>query len=489
MKNLNVLVDLKPALDGHAGIPQESRLLFRALQDLGGDFRVDGLIQHQHETLQIYPDADAPLSLSDRIIRTSRTIASFDSEPVLGRLRSYQRRLARLQQMYRLRWQARRERDVPLGAFDAELFQDFVWSRLFSKSLDVQSKDVVTAARYKIVGPSRDMFHHVGLGGLSSFHPPQHLMLDTRGYDYVLAQTPFPARVLPGTQLIVRYHDAVPIFMPHTIGAKKIHQAIHLQALKLNVDRGALFACCSEATRADLLRIFPELETRSAVIHNIVSNAYQRQNSTRQQASNIIQERLSEAMLDAAAVVAGPTGPFMLMVSTIEPRKNHSCVLSAWERLRQEGFPDLSLVLVGARGWDDGDVFELMRRGMRRGQLFHLTNVPARELGVLYEHSSVTLCPSVGEGFDYSGVEAMQCGGLVVASDIPVHREIYGEGAGYFDPYSAEDLTSTLAHLLSDEGRDRRVSVQQAAQLIPERYEVSTILPQWRAFLTRNAAR
>jgi len=45
--------------------------------------------------------------------------------------------------------------------------------------------------------------------------------------------------------------------------------------------------------------------------------------------------------------------------------------------------------------------------------------VPAEALRLLFRQAVVTVCPSVGEGFDFSGVEAMRCGGVVAASDIP----------------------------------------------------------------------
>jgi len=63
--------------------------------------------------------------------------------------------------------------------------------------------------------------------------------------------------------------------------------------------------------------------------------------------------------------------------------------------------------------------------------VFLLNNVPADDLRVLYRHAAATVCPSLAEGFDFSGVEAMRCGGVVLASDIPVHREVYQDAAHY----------------------------------------------------------
>ncbi|MCA1300820.1 hypothetical protein LC062_21040 [Stappia indica] len=41
----------------------------------------------------------------------------------------------------------------------------------------------------------------------------------------------------------------------------------------------------------------------------------------------------------------------------------------------------------------------------------------------MHKSARAVVCPSIAEGFDLSGIEAMLSGGVVAASDIPVHRE------------------------------------------------------------------
>jgi hypothetical protein len=66
LNSLRVLLDLKPALDGYAGIPQETRLLFAALRKLGRA-NVEGLIQHGGRRLRGgLPNQSATLSLCAR---------------------------------------------------------------------------------------------------------------------------------------------------------------------------------------------------------------------------------------------------------------------------------------------------------------------------------------------------------------------------------------------------------------------------------------
>ena len=73
--------------------------------------------------------------------------------------------------------------------------------------------------------------------------------MSTRGFDVLIAETPFPGTLAQGTQMVVRYHDAIPLLMPHTITDKTFHQAAHYHALRRNVQSGAWFACVSDASR------------------------------------------------------------------------------------------------------------------------------------------------------------------------------------------------------------------------------------------------
>jgi hypothetical protein len=95
----------------------------------------------------------------------------------------------------------------------------------------------------------------------------------------------------------------------------------------------------------------------------------------------------------------------------------------------------------------------------------------------------VTVCPSFGEGFDYSGVEAMRCSGIVAASDIAVHREIFDDAADYFTPYSSAQLAESLKGLLAKDAADRRHALLRRGASVSSRYLPERILPQWEKFL------
>jgi len=291
--------------------------------------------------------------------------------------------------------------------------------------------------------------------------------------------------------MIVRYHDAVPVLLPHTINDKAFHQASHFYSLQQNVKSGAWFSCVSGAARNDLLKIFPEVESRSLVIHNIVSGEYFKDETARRAVFQIIRNRLGTVQqfrTDVGGIEFDDTknhthdGNYLLMVSTLEPRKNHKLLLSAWEHLKYTSMPNLKLVIVGSAGWDCASILEDFKPWAERGELFYLNNVPSTELRVLYKHAAATICPSIAEGFNYSGIEAMQCDGVVIASDIPVHREVYDKGCEYFNPYSAEDAAMSIRRVLSEDGLKIRERLRTEARQVVDRYTPQNILPKWAEF-------
>jgi glycosyltransferase involved in cell wall biosynthesis len=281
--------------------------------------------------------------------------------------------------------------------------------------------------------------------------------------------------------------------MPHTIVDRRFHQAFHYRALRKNVESGAWFVCVSNATRRDLVSAFPQVEERSVTIHNMVSQHYTDEPSDARRIPEIVRTRintkvkprkdlsLARGLLEEAASVG--TFDYLLVVSTIEPRKNHLALLSAWEKLRVECFPKLKMLIVGSLGWHHQQIVRRFQPWLERGEAFFLQDVPGTELRVLYSHARATVCPSFGEGFDFSGVEAMKCGGPLVASDIPVHREVYADAAEFFNPYSVDSLSHAIQSVIGPAHSGRRDELIARGAVVAERYVHASILPKWRSFL------
>ena len=309
---MKILVELRPALAGHAGIPQEARLLFRGLGQLAGA-EVQGLIQSSDRFLALGLPASTDvarqaLSPSEQIDRLSRVVVSLQPSVVGHRVaaRAFDR-LLRLAALAALVLRSVLGLSQKLSWFNPTHFRDFIWRSLFSKSLPVSDFEQVTHAVFRIAQAPYGGMHACGLLTRKLGHAV-YPRLDTRGIDVMLALTPYPATVSNGTKLVVRYFDAVPLLMPHTTIHMARHQALHYEALRCNVASGAYFACCSDATRRDLLAVFPEVKARAVTIPCMLSHHYFTEESSARRVPEILTKRRNSAVYTAPARTASLPG-------------------------------------------------------------------------------------------------------------------------------------------------------------------------------------
>ena len=134
--------------------------------------------------------------------------------------------------------------------------------------------------------------------------------------------------------------------------------------------------------------------------------------------------------------VPPPAEPFALAVSSLDPRKNFSSLISAFQ-----GVSGCKLYIVGTynRVFTAGNVCSRQLPSVK-----FLGRVTDSELIRLYNQANCFVFPSVYEGFGLPPIEAMHCGCPVLASDIPVVREVCGDAALYFSPYDIASIRNTI---------------------------------------------
>jgi glycosyltransferase involved in cell wall biosynthesis len=143
---------------------------------------------------------------------------------------------------------------------------------------------------------------------------------------------------------------------------------------------------------------------------------------------------LEPAFLEPRAEQLSPA-PYFVCVGTIEPRKNLAFLLTVWRRLAERnGEATPRLVLVGRRGWENEAVVDLLERSPAIVRHVHeVCDLRDEQLARLVAGATALLAPSFTEGFDLPAVEALSLGTPLIASDIPVHREL-ARDAQLIDP-------------------------------------------------------
>ena len=272
--------------------------------------------------------------------------------------------------------------------------------------------------------------------------------LETRGFDFAIFHDSQAIKISPQTCKLIRYQDLIPGLRPDLVGSRTCVES-HFRAIR-RCRKDSIYVCSSEPTRGDLLRAFPELEQRCVVIPDVLVDSYYPDHQP-PMLSTILKSRQSAASGRARVQKSADRGqlaPYLIFVSTIEPRKNHLTLIRAFEKLLARHATDLRLVIVGSAGWKYQEALQAMQPLITQRRLYHLENVPQQELRILYTHAEALVFPSFYEGFGYPPLEAMCCDTPTVVSDVATHRWVYGDAALYFDPYRTDSLVASLAQLL-----------------------------------------
>jgi glycosyltransferase involved in cell wall biosynthesis len=148
-------------------------------------------------------------------------------------------------------------------------------------------------------------------------------------------------------------------------------------------------------------------------------------------------------------------GPYVLTVSTLEPRKNLPALVQAFTLLRQRR-PELTLAIAGLDGWGQQPP---AAEGVRL-----LGFVSDEELASLYRGAAAFAYPSLFEGFGIPVVEALACGTPAVVSSHPSLDEACGDAALRADPADAEAFARALDQALSPSPEPRERGFVHAAR-------------------------
>ena len=151
---------------------------------------------------------------------------------------------------------------------------------------------------------------------------------------------------------------------------------------------------------------------------------------------------------DPVIKIIRSNSPFFLMVGSIEPRKNHSLVVDAFESLWASG-SDVNLVICANNSWHSEELISRIRSHKEFNQrLFIVEKASDRDLFYLNKSCCAVIMASFAEGFGLPIVEALALGAKVICNDIPVFREIGSDNVSYFSFNDRDSLVQKIyAHV------------------------------------------
>jgi len=212
-----------------------------------------------------------------------------------------------------------------------------------------------------------------------------------------------------------------------------------IQQKKRCIEQAEAVICVSRATKESLREMYDVAEEKLTVIHHGISKIF-----------NLSPERPTREELVRKYDLSRP---FFLFVGYRGRYKNFPFFARSFARFNlDKGF---DLVLVGGEALAREEHKNLISLEMR-GRVKHLLNISEIELKSLYQLCEAFVFPSLDEGFGLPILEGLGCGARVVASDLPVFREIAGDQLSYFDPRDEQSLIDALEQVV-----DKKISEKE----------------------------
>lgn len=199
------------------------------------------------------------------------------------------------------------------------------------------------------------------------------------------------------------------------------------------------------ATLADLAVERLPVERRPAVVHNGISDPAQRVGRSHN---------------------AGSSRPYAVCVGTLKSYKGHDIAISAWSKLSELG-QDIELLIAGEGELRD-TLLTQIDQGDCVGKVRLLGAVSHDAVLDLVAGATLFIMPSRNEGLGLALIEAAALAKPVIASDIPVFREVITHNATgiLFPPENAEALAQKVAQLLDSPADAERLATAARARFL-----------------------
>lgn len=264
---------------------------------------------------------------------------------------------------------------------------------------------------------------------------PRWLRTRKKGYDlFHIVDHSYAhlALELPQDRTVVTCHDLDAfrcLLEPHRETRPLWFRKIAARILS-GLQRAAHVVFVTETVREEAANFGIVSKEASSVIHNGVDSGNSSDAAEREAG------RLLASMSD---------NPLLLSVGSTVPRKRIDLLLRIFSAVAGE-FPSARLVRVG--GPFTAPQSEIARKLGIESLIVHLPFLDRDVLSAVYKRAAVLLQPSEAEGFGLPLVEAMVCGCPVVASDLPVLREVGGNAAAYCGVGKISEWMESIVGLL-----------------------------------------
>lgn len=240
---------------------------------------------------------------------------------------------------------------------------------------------------------------------------------------------------------VITVHDLAFLLYPHFLTEESARYYGQIDRAVRHADH---IVADSLSTKRDIISFLGVPEAKITVIYAAANRIYR--------------PIKDEQLLEQTRLSYGLDRPFILFVSTIEPRKNLPTLLRAFRRLLDHYKLDVKLAVVGERGWFCGEVFAVADELELNDSVAFLGHVPVEDLAALYNAARMNVHPSFYEGFGLPPLEAMACGTPTIVANVSSLPEVVADAALLVAPENVEGWTVAMWRLLTDDSLHAELS-------------------------------
>lgn len=237
----------------------------------------------------------------------------------------------------------------------------------------------------------------------------------------------------PGMQSVVTVHDFAHQRFPELM-TDMDHELP--SRMKRAIEEASAIIAVSETVRGQVLEYTRAEPSRTVVIPHGIGDAFKPNDSDPGKIGRVLDKH-------------GVRRPYWLHVGRREGYKNFMALMRAF--VARAGHEDAALVAVGGAPELEPEPARLVAEHRLDARVHVLHGVSDEELRLLYADATALVFPSFDEGFGIPLLEAMACGTVSIASDIPAFREVAGRAALYFDPHAWHALSEHMRRVAEDE--------------------------------------
>jgi glycosyltransferase involved in cell wall biosynthesis len=243
-------------------------------------------------------------------------------------------------------------------------------------------------------------------------------------------------------KIVTTIHDMAPLIYPELHHPKIVR--VFKRRLGLAWKNRAKIICVSQNTKKDFLKFYNFPEDNITVIP---------------EAAVITPKTLEKKITPSQK-------PYLLTVSSLNPRKNIKRLIMAFEDFSRE-YPDYQLLVAGSFGWGE--------KYTNQKKITFLGKVDDNQLANLYANADIFVYPSLYEGFGLPLLEAMSFGCPVVGSNTSSLPEIVGQAGILVDPQNVQSITQGIKKALKCKGKLSKLALQQAVKFSWEKCARETL--------------